>query len=221
MMIKLCFQAFLLLFSLAIAAQKEMSQEEQNLGAAENLASLLRDMQTLSAEVNVLTLDQDGREIQESESRLIMQKPDHFSWETISPYPELMVTDGNRIWRFEYDLEQITIEPFSDDVGRTPVLLLNGNADDIAETYFVAAAATDSGSRQRFILTPRVTDSLFTRLSLTFANNLLEEMQFEDSLGQKTSLSFANLEINRDIDASVFTVELSDDMEIIDNTGEL
>lgn len=221
MIIKLCLQVFLLLFSVAVAAQDETSPAEQNLEAAENLSLLLADMQTLSAEVNVLTLDQDGREIQESSSRLIMQKPDHFSWETIAPYPELMITDGNRIWRFEYDLEQITIEPFSDDISRTPVLLLNGNADDIAQTYFVAAAAMDSGSRQRFILTPRVPDSLFTRLSLTFANSLLEEMQFEDSLGQKTSLSFANLEINRVIDASVFTVELPDDMEIIDNTGEL
>lgn len=221
MIIKLCLQVFLLLFSVAVAAQDETSPAVQNLEAAENLSLLLADMQTLSAEVNVLTLDQDGREIQESSSRLIMQKPDHFSWETIAPYPELMITDGNRIWRFEYDLEQITIEPFSDDISRTPVLLLNGNADDIAQTYFVAAAAMDSGSRQRFILTPRVPDSLFTRLSLTFANSLLEEMQFEDSLGQKTSLSFANLEINRVIDASVFTVELPDDMEIIDNTGEL
>jgi len=149
-----------------------------------------------------------------------MQKPDHFSWETLSPYPELLVTNGSHIWRFEYDLEQVTIESFSDDINRTPVLLLNGNADDIAETYYVSQAAMELDGRQRFILSPRVSDSLYTRMSLTFNNDRIEEMQFESSLGQKTSLTFTNLEINAAIDPLLFMIELPEDMEVIDNTGE-
>ena len=43
-------------------------------------------------------------------------------------------------------------------------------------------------------------------MSLTFANSLIEEMQFESSLGQKTSLTFANLEINGEVDMSIFEV---------------
>ena len=216
-MSKRLLHCLLLAVVIPAAAQEsiEVSSAQQNREAAESLSLLLRDMQTLSAEVNVLTLDQAGREIQESSSRLIMKKPDHFSWETVSPFPELMLADGERLWRFEYDLEQVTIEPFSEDISRTPVMLLNGNAQAIAETYFVAFADMELGAKQRFILTPRVTDSLFTRLSLTFTNDLLEEMQFEDSLGQKTSLTFANLEMNAAIEAVI-----SDELEIIDNTGE-
>ncbi len=130
------------------------------------------------------------------------------------------MTNGSHIWRFEYDLEQVTIESFSDDINRTPVLLLNGNADNIAETYYVSQAAMELDGRQRFILSPRVSDSLYTRMSLTFNNDRIEEMQFESSLGQKTSLSFANLEINAAIDPLLFMIELPEDMEVIDNTGE-
>jgi len=213
------FLAFFILPGISIHAQ-EAYVDVLSKEAAESLSSLLRDMETLTAEVSVLTLEQDGREIQETTSRLIMQKPDHFSWETLSPYPELLVTNGSYIWRFEYDLEQVTIESFSDDINRTPVLLLNGNADDIAETYSVSQAAMELDGRQRFILSPRVSDSLYTRMSLTFNNDRIEEMQFESSLGQKTSLTFTNLEINAAIDPLLFMIELPEDMEVIDNTGE-
>ena len=88
----------------------------------------------------MLTLDQDGREIQESVARLIMEKPYKVSWEIVSPYQELMLTDGSRIWRYEHDLEQVSIDAFNNDISRTPVLLLNGEAAAIADSYHIASS---------------------------------------------------------------------------------
>ena len=134
------------------------------------------------------------------------------------PYSELLLADGSRIWHWEPDLEQVTIEPFSDDVNRTPALLLNGDADEIAESYTVSSADMDFGSMVRFVLYPKAPDSLFERLSLTFAGNTLQEMQFEDSLGQKTSLTFSNLVTNAAIDPGVFVFTVPDGMDVIDNS---
>jgi len=191
--------------------------------AAAQLSAILEATRTLQADVEVLTLDQDGREIQESSARLVMQKPDHFYWEITSPYAELMLTNGQRIWRYEPDLEQVTVDYFDDDVSRTPVLLLNGNADDIASNYTISSSGMDDGT-SRFLLFPKSTDSLFERLSLTFAGTALQEMQFEDSLGQKTSLTFIGLEANQDIDPETFVFDMDqamnefDALEVIDNT---
>jgi len=198
--------------------QAQDTAADANLAAANALAAILDTTHTLQADVAVLTLDQDGREIQESSARLVMQKPDHFSWEITSPYTELMLTDGDRIWRYEPDLEQVTIEYFSDDVGRTPVLLLNGNAEDITANYAVSAVTTDARGGSHFILYPRGNEGLFTRLSLTFTGNDLVEMHFEDSLGQKTSLSFANLQTNTALPADTFVFEMPDAIDVIDNT---
>ena len=191
--------------------------------AAAQLSAILEATRTLQADVEVLTLDQDGREIQESSARLVMQKPDHFYWEITSPYAELMLTNGQRIWRYEPDLEQVTVDYFDDDVSRTPVLLLNGNADDIASNYTISSSGMND-STSRFLLCPKSTDSLFERLSLTFAGTALQEMQFEDSLGQKTSLTFTGLEANQDIDPETFVFDMDqamnefDALEVIDNT---
>ena len=200
-------------------AGAQQSSGGSNLEAAGKLAAILRDTRTLSADVQQLTLDQDGREIQEFQARLVLSKPNHVYWEITSPYSEYLIADGERIWRFEPDLEQVTVEDFSEDLNRTPVLLLNGEADAIAESYTVSAADMDFGARQRFILTPKTPDSLFERLSFTFNGKALEEMQFQDSLGQKTSLNFSELEMNAEIDPGIFVFDMPEGMEIIDNTS--
>jgi len=213
----------LTIFSLsagAVMAQQDAANAD--IDAANALAAILQETHTLQAQVEVLTLDQDGREIQESVARLIMEKPNRVSWEIVSPYQELMLTDGTRIWRYEHDLEQVSIDPFNNDISRTPVLLLNGEAAAIADSYNIASASMDYGSVKRFILTPKASDSLFERLSLSFAGNTLTEMQFEDSLGQKTSLTFSNVRANDSIDPAVFIFQMPtdvDDLEVIDNTG--
>ena len=102
---------FLLLVSPLVMAQEPAPSGE--LAAAAQLAAILEQTRTLRADVDVLTLDQDGREIQESKALLVMQKPDHFYWEILSPYSETMLTNGERIWRFEPDLEQVTVEHFN------------------------------------------------------------------------------------------------------------
>ncbi len=186
--------------------------------ALDQLVSLLQQTATLKADVEQLVMDQEGRELQEISARLLMQKPANFRWEVTEPYSELMVTDGNTVWRYEPDLEQVTIQQFDTELDRTPIMLLNGSADDIRSNYAVSAATMADGVRQRFILKPRQPDSLFERMSLTFNGPVLEEMQFEDSLGQQTSLGFKAVERNEDIDTGAFSYEPPAGVDVIDST---
>ena len=130
----LMFLMSLFLFSATqIAAQDaSVASNDSNKEAAEQLAAILQQMNTLSADVEQLTLDQDGREIQEFQAKLILVKPDHFYWEILSPYSESMIADGTRIWRIEPDLDQVTVEDSQNDSGRNPLLLLNGDAEMLA-----------------------------------------------------------------------------------------
>ena len=220
--IRTCSEYTALLILLVLLSMTSFAQVPDNaadLEAAQSLAALLQETRTLQADVEQLTLDQDGREIQEFQARLVLEKPDHFSWEILSPYQELLLTDGERIWRFEQDLEQVSIDPFSNDISRTPVLLLNGDASAIAESYRVSFFSDLVSANTRFILKPKAPDSLFERLSLSFSGKTLTEMQFEDSLGQKTSLTFNAMRVNESIDPAVFLFQMPDGVEVLDNTG--
>lgn len=190
-----------------------VSQEE---GAVRALENILAQTRTLSAEVDQLFLDQDGRELQETRALLLMEKPAKFRWEVTQPYEELMVTDGTTIWRYEPDLDQVTIQPFDDNVDRTPVMLLNGDADTIREAYDVSSTNM-GGDLVRFILIPRNPDRLFERLSVTFKGSVLDEMQFEDSLGQQTSMTFHEVNRNVPLDQGMFSFVPPPGIDVIDN----
>jgi outer membrane lipoprotein carrier protein len=208
-----------LLILLAFCKSSVAQDERADAAAVASLSALLGETQTLHAEVAQLQMDQDGRELQENRAQLVMQKPSSFSWEITEPYEELMVTDGITIWRYEPDLGQVTVQPFQDDVDRTPVMLLNGDADDIAASYEVSTAQM-SATVQRFILLPRKSDRLFERLSLTFDGPVLQEMQFEDSLGQQTSLSFYQIRRNEPVAVEQFVFTPPVGVEVIDHTLE-
>jgi outer membrane lipoprotein carrier protein len=203
----------LMAFCAPLEAQQAVSQEA---GAIAQLQGLLDQTHSLSAEVDQLLMDQDGRELQETRALLLMEKPARFRWAVTQPYEELMVTDGETIWRYEPDLGQVTIQPFDDDLDRTPVMLLNGEAEAIAESYDVSSSGMGD-NLTRFILIPRNADRLFERMSLTFNGPVLEEMQFEDSLGQQTSLTFRETQRNLSIEASQFSFTPPDGIDVIDN----
>jgi outer membrane lipoprotein carrier protein len=182
------------------------------------LATLLAATTSITAHVEQLIIDQDGRELQETSAELQMRKPANFSWQITSPYEELMVTNGTLIWRYEPDLEQVTIQNFDSELDRTPVMLLNGTAEAINAAYAVSATDMDGAGLWRFILLPRKPSSLFERLSLTFVGEQLQEMQFEDSLGQQTSLSFSAVARNGMLDPAQFEFTPPEGVEIIDNS---
>ncbi len=203
----------LLLLLACCGASAQVSQE---MAAVTALEELLGQTRTLSAEVEQLLIDQDGRELQETRALLLMEKPSSFHWEITQPFEELTVTDGETLWHYEPDLEQVTIQSFNDDeVDRVPVALLNGDAETIREAYEVSSTNM-GGDLVRFVLLPQKADRLFERLSLTFRGPVLEEMQFEDSLGQQTSLSFHEVQRNIPLDADNFSFTPPAGIDVID-----
>ncbi len=186
--------------------------------ALRQLVAVLQQTNSVQAAVDQLLLDQDGRQLQEISARLVMQKPANFRWQTIKPYEELMVTDGRTIWRYEPDLGQVTIGAFNSKLDRTPVMLLNGTEQTIGNSYAVSYAKLTDGVHQQFVLQPKQPDSLFASMTLTFNGAVLEEMHFEDSLGQQTSLTFKVEQRNQAMDPGLFHFAPPKGVEVIDNT---
>ncbi len=190
-----------------------MAQEQSPL---EELVAILAATETLQADVEQLILSQDGREIQELQAELVMQKPDRLYWHVTEPYEELMLGDGITLWYYEPDLEQVSIREFPDDIENNPILLLNDDLQAIADAYEVSMGYVDDEVRQ-YVLLPLTPSSSYERFSMTFAGNDLLQMQFESSVGQLTSFSFSNIVNNQAVDAGLFQFDIPAGIEIIDS----
>lgn len=155
-------------------------------------------------------VDANGEAIQSSSGNFVIQRPGLFRWETLDPFPQLLISNLETLWLYDPDLEQVTIRPFSRQVSQSPALLLSGNAEDIANHYYV----TTLEPQQRYQLVPKE-ESTFTKMELVFTQAVLQEILVVDSLEQTTTFAFSDIKTNQEFDNSLFFFDVPDGVDVL------
>lgn len=181
--------------------------------AAKKLQGYLQKMQTLEGSFQQLTLDARGQRVQEAQGSMLLAKPGRFHWRTEQPYPQVLVSNGTRLWVYDPDLEQVTIRNLDARVTQSPALILSGEAADLSENFKISQVT--QGERVVFDLVPIKEDSLFEVLSLHFIAGRINALQLEDSLGQKTRVDLTITQFNQPIDNQVFEFEVPANVDVI------
>src|SRR5690554_5175024 len=78
--------------------------------AVEKLAAMLGSMQSYQALFIQIVTDQRGARVQETAGYIQAKRPNLFFWETQPPLAQQIVADGQEIWIFDPDLEQVTVK---------------------------------------------------------------------------------------------------------------
>ncbi|MEX0603881.1 MAG: outer membrane lipoprotein chaperone LolA [Marinobacter sp.] len=201
--------ALLTSFSMAQAADK---------AAAEQLASELKGYTTYQADFIQIVVDGSGSEVQESRGSLKAKRPGLFYWQTDRPMAQFIASNDEKVEVYDPDLEQVTIHALDQQVANTPAMLLSGEVGNLSENYEVSMQAASEKSNI-YTLVPKSQDSLFVSLEMKFYDGKLEEMRLEDSLGQRSILSFNNIVLNEEIANSEFVLDYPDDVDVIQGEG--
>lgn len=186
-------------------------------GAAERLEAMLSDIQTFQADVRQLILESDGSVLEESRIRFRLKRPNGFYWQTLEPWPERIITDGESLWHYQPDLLQLTIEDWNPDRSEPTARLLNGELSALGEEYDIDMRAGDGEDRE-FVLRPRDPASVYQRLRLSFEDGELVAMQVDSSDGQRTRWQFRERVINEPLPDELFHFQVpeGEDIEVID-----
>lgn len=200
----------LLLALLGIASFSLQASEQV---AIQRLTTLLNQAQTISGRFSQLTLDGSGTQLQETSGEMALKRPGQFRWHTDAPMEQLLVSNGEQIWLYDPDLEQVTIQKMDQRLTHTPALLLSGDVSQIAESFDITLK--EGGSVVDFILKPKAADSLFESLRLSFRNGVINDMQLIDNVGQRTNILFLGVKMNPPIPASQFTFEVPEGADVI------
>ncbi|RRJ84789.1 outer membrane lipoprotein chaperone LolA [Aestuariirhabdus litorea] len=180
------------------------------------LTRILAKAQSIHAQFQQLTMDASGARVQESNGQLVVERPDRFRWQVAAPFPQLVISDGQRVSIYDPDLEQLTVQSLDPRAGTTPALILSGDRAAI-ERDFEVKAAQQQGEVQRFSLVPRTPDSLFESLELEFVNERISAMKLVDSLGSSTRIDFSSVEINLPVPAELFEMQVPEGTDIIED----
>jgi len=124
-----------------------------------------------------------------------------------------LVSNGEKIWLYDPDLEQVTIQKLDQRLTHTPALLLSGDVSALAENFSISwkeGSAVDD-----FVLSPKASDSMFETLRLSFRNGVINDMQLNDPIGQRTNILFQGVKLNQPVDASQFNFTVPNGVDVI------
>lgn len=181
--------------------------------AAQRLNTLLSNATTMTADFSQMTLSANGANLQETTGNLALKRPGMFRWHTDAPAEQELVSDGRQIWLYDPDLEQVTIQEMDQRLTHTPALLLSGDVSKLQENFTITWE--DSGSVIDFMLTPKVNDTLFDNLRLSFRDGVINDMQMSDAVGQRTNILFQDVQLNQSLDEKQFTFEVPEGVDVI------
>ncbi|WP_017429891.1 outer membrane lipoprotein chaperone LolA [Vreelandella jeotgali] len=203
-------------FSLALAASAlglVVAPQALANEAAERLTERLEPLETYEAGFEQQILDSSGERLQQAQGEMWLSRPGLLRWEVEAPYSQTVVSDGDDVYLFDPDLEQVTVQSLDRRVTYTPALLLSGSAGQLTDNFEVSSERQNGDDV--FTLIPDSPDTLFETLSMTFDDDTLTELWMTDSTGQRTAISFSDIRQNAPIDDARFDFAIPDGVDVI------
>jgi outer membrane lipoprotein carrier protein len=206
------------IFLRAFAAALAVAVLAPAAGAAslERFSEFLKGTQSARGGFEQQIRDRGGRLVQESRGTLAFQRPGKFRWIYEKPYAQVIVGDGQKVWIYDQDLNQVTVKRLDKALGSTPAALLAGS-NDVAKAFDLS----DGGRRDGLEWVdarPKDKDASFGRIRIGFGVSGLEAMELSDSFGQTTVLRFKSLQRNPRLDPSLFRFSPPKGADVIGDT---
>ncbi len=182
-------------------------------GPIEKLRAFIEQTRSARAIFTQTVVDSSGQVSQQSSGTVQFQRPGRFRWTYSKPYEQVIVGDGEKLWIYDKDLNQVTQRKLDKALGSSPAALLAG-ADDI-ETYFSLNALGKKGRLDWLEVRPYDQESLFDKVRMGFFRNTLEVMELYDHFGQKTTIKLSRLERTPVTHADTYTFTIPEGADVV------
>jgi outer membrane lipoprotein carrier protein len=140
-------------------------------------------------------------------------RPNHFKFIYKKPFEQTIVADGQTLWLYDVDLNQVTARKQSSALGSTPAALIAAAPDLRAlQAEFTLAAAPDKDGLQWVLATPKAKDGQLQAVRVGFRagetsavkSSQLAALEILDSFGQRSLLHFSKVEVNPKLPGDTF-----------------
>lgn len=175
------------------------------------------ELYTLQADFDQQVVDSEHNVQQSSQGHMWIKRPGRFRWDYKTPYRQQIVADGERLWSYDEDLEQVTVQRVSEVLTSTPAMLLSG--DQPLEDVFVIEELAPVNTARQVLLTPKSADSNVTAITLQFDGGTLLSIQALDTFGNTTTFSFTSLERNRELVPDIFHFTPPANADVVGDAG--
>ena len=137
-------------------------------------------------------------------------RPNRFKFVYVKPFAQTIVADGQTLWLYDVDLNQVTSRQQSQALGSTPAALIASAADVKAlQADFTLTDAPDKDGLLWVLATPKAKDGQLQSVRVGFRTgdaevSTLEVLEILDSFGQRSVLTFAGFQRNSVLPSKAF-----------------
>ena len=178
-------------------------------GGLESLEAFVKNAKSGRAEFTqtVTSPPKEGQIAREkvSTGTFEFQRPGRFRFDYKKPFVQNIVADGETLWLFDADLNQVTQRKQAQALGSTPAALIASAPNLKAlQADFALESAPERDGLQWVKATPKSRDGQLQSVQIGFQGDSLAALEILDSFGQKSVLKFSQVEVNPPLPASTF-----------------
>ena len=186
--------------------------------AREQLEGFSSALTTLSGKFSQTLMDAGGKVKEQSQGSLALMAPRQFRWDVLQPYEQHIVADGNAIWVYDVELEQVNVRAQSFDEANSPLAVLL-DLSSLDREFNVSERPVEDG-QQWLRLTAKSKNPDFKYADLGFANKQLKTMLLVDNFGQRSRIDFSAWQRNPKLPASQFQFTVPEGVDLVGEAPE-
>jgi len=148
-----------------------------------------------------------------SSGTFVFARPGKFIWTYQKPYEQVLQADGETLYIYDKDLNQVTTRKLGNALGSSPAAILFGS-NDLEKNFTLAEAGTRDGL-EWLSATPKSKDTTFEQIGIGLKDGVPQAMELKDSFGQTSVLKFTNFQRNPQLGAQQFRFEAPKGAEVV------
>ncbi len=168
---------------------------------------------SFGADFEQRVINENGILIEVSSGKVALHEPNQFRWHYEEPFEQLIVADGQSVWSYDVELEQVSVKSQTEAEAQSPLTLLT-DPEELAAQYELTVEDATATVR----LTPKAGEGELKFVDLGFVDNMLATLVIEDGFGQRTEITFHEAVRNAALSSALFAFVPPPGIDII---GEL
>jgi outer membrane lipoprotein carrier protein len=148
-----------------------------------------------------------------SSGTFVFARPGKFVWTYQKPYEQLLQADGDTLYLYDKDLNQVTTRKLGGALGSSPAAILFGS-NDLEKNFTLAEAGTHDGL-EWLNATPKSKDTTFEQIGIGLKDGIPQAMELKDNFGQTVLLKFTSFQRNPALGAQTFKFDVPKGAEVV------
>lgn len=121
-------------------------------------------------------------------------RPGKFIWTYVKPYEQVLQADGDKLYLYDKDLNQVTIKALGNAIASSPAAILFGSVD-LDKNFVLKDIGLKQGVEWLEAI-PKTKDSQFDAIGIGMKDGVPVGMELRDSFGQLSLVTLKNFEKN-------------------------